>query len=103
MLEVRILLDDIDDDSLVELLLPLAAEKLEAKGGFLALIGRNKEGLHGVARQMLKSMSQEKRDEFLLQLLQEKKSLFLGKANEKAAEKGIGVKVLDLSAKRVEQ
>ena len=101
MIEVRVLLDDIDYDSLVELIAPLAAEKLEAKGGVLGLLGRNKDGITGVVRQMLKTMSQEKKDEFLLQLLEEKKELVVGKANKFAAKKGAGVKVLDISGRRV--
>ena len=101
MIEVRILLDDIDYDALVELLLPLIAEKLEEKGGIMALLGRNKDGMAGVARQLLKTMSQEKRDEFLLQLLQEKKMLVLKKANEKAADLQAGVTVKDISARKV--
>ena len=103
MIEVRILLDDIDYDSLVELILPLAAEKLEEKGGLMALLGRNKDGMAGVARHLLKTMSQEKRDEFLLQLLQEKKALVLKKANEKANQLGAGVTVADISARKVEK
>lgn len=101
MIEVRILLDDIDYDALVELLLPLIAEKLEEKGGIMALLGRNKDGMAGVARQLLKTMSQEKRDEFLLQLLQEKKMPVLKKANEKAADLRAGVTVKDISARKV--
>ena len=103
MIEVRILLDDIDYDSLVELLLPLVAEKLEEKGGLMALLGRNKDGMAGVARHLLKTMSQEKRDEFLLQLLQEKKALVLKKANEKAGQLKAGVTVADISARKVEK
>ena len=103
MIEVRILLDDIDYDALAELLLPLIAEKLEEKGGFMALLGRNKDGMAGVARHLLKTMSQEKRDEFLLQLLQEKKSLVLKKANEKAAQLRTGVRIADVSANKVNE
>ena len=103
MIEVRILLDDIDYDALAELLLPLIAEKLEEKGGFMALLGRNKDGMAGVARHLLKTMSQEKRDEFLLQLLQEKKSLVLKKANEKAAQLRTGVRIADISANKVNE
>lgn len=103
MIELRLLMDEIDYDALVELLLPIAAEKLESKGGFLAMLGRNKEGLSGVARQMLKTMPQEKRDEFVLQLLEEKKSLILNKVNSKAAEQRVGVRILDLQVQRVEK
>ena len=103
MIEVRILLDDIDYDALAELLLPLIAEKLEEKGGFMALLGRNKDGMAGVARHLLKTMSQEKRDEFLLQLLQEKKPLVLKKATEKAAQLRTGVRIADISANKVNE
>ena len=103
MIEVSILLDDIDYEALVELLLPLVAEKLEAKGGFMALLGRNKDGMAGVARQLLKTMSQEKRDEFLLQLLQEKKELALKIANKKADQLRAGVTIKDISACKVEE
>ena len=101
MIEVRVLLDDIDYDSVVELIAPLAAEKLTAKGGVLGLLGRNTENLSGVVRQVLKTMSQEKKDEFLLQLLEEKKDVVVSKANKFAAKKGAGVKVLDISGRRV--
>ena len=103
MIELRVLIDEIDYDSLVELLLPLAAEKLEEKGGFLAMLGRNREGMSGVARQLLKSMSQEKRDEFLLQLLQDKKALALRKANETADRLGAGVSIADISARKISE
>lgn len=101
MIELRILLDDIDYDALAELLLPLAAQTLVEKGGLWAMLGRNQEGMTGVARQLLKTMSQEKRDDFLLQLLQEKKSVLLDKANEKAAEREVGIRILDMSAAKI--
>ena len=101
MIEVKIVLDDIDYDQLVEWIAPLVAEKLEAKGGVLGLLGRNREGMTGVARQLLKTMSQEKRDEFLLQLLEEKKGLILQKANEKSQKEGLGVKAISLTAKKI--
>jgi len=101
MIEVRVLVDDIDYDSLVDLIAPLAAEKLTAKGGVLGLLGRNSDNISGVVRQVLKTMSQEKKDEFLLQLLEEKKDVVLTKANKMAAKKGAGVKVLDISARRL--
>ena len=89
MIEVRVLVDDIDYDSLVDLIAPLAAEKLTAKGGVLGLLGRNSDNISGVVRQVLKTMSQEKKD------------VVLTKANKMAAKKGAGVKVLDISARRL--
>ena len=101
MLEVKILLDEIDYDALVDWIAPMAAEKMEEKGGVLGLLGRNREGLTGVARQLLKTMSQEKRDEFLLQLLEEKKDLIIRKANEKSQSERLGVRAIDLTVKKL--
>ena len=101
MFEVKILVDEIDYDALVDWIAPLAAEKMEEKGGVLGLLGRNREGLTGVARQLLKTMSQEKRDEFLLQLLMEKKELIIQKANEKCQSEGLGVRAIDLTVKKI--
>lgn len=101
MFEVKILVDEINYDALVDWIAPLAAEKMEEKGGVLGLLGRNREGLTGVARQLLKTMSQEKRDEFLLQLLTEKKELIIQKANEKSLSEGLGVRAIDLTVKKI--
>ena len=101
MFEVKILVDEIDYDALVDWIAPLAAEKMEEKGGVLGLLGRNREGLIGVARQLLKTMSQEKRDEFLLQLLMEKKELIIQKANEKSQSEELGVRAIDLTVKKI--
>ena len=74
---------------------------MEEKGGLLGMLGRNREGLGGVVRHLLKTMSQEKRDEFFLQLLNEKKQVILTKANQKAAEEMLGVRILDASAQKI--
>lgn len=101
MIEVRFVIDEIDYDLLAERLLPLAADKMEEKGGLLGMLGRNREGLGGVVRHLLKTMSQEKRDEFFLQLLNEKKQVILTKANQKAAEEMLGIRILDASAQKI--
>lgn len=101
MLEIRAVIDDLDYDSLADFLVPILAEKLEEKGGFRALIAKNKDALSGVAKQLLSSMSQEKKDELLLQLLCEKKGLLLAKANDAVAHRGIRAKVLDLEVKKI--
>lgn len=101
MLEIRAVIDDLDYDSLADFLVPILAEKLEEKGGFRALIAKNKDALSGVAKQLLSSMSQEKKDELLLQLLCEKKGLLLAKANDAVARRGIRAKVLDLEVKKI--
>lgn len=101
MLELRVLIDELDYDSLADFLVPILAEKLEEKGGFRAMIGKNRDALSGVAKQLLSSMSQEKKDELLIQLLREKKGFVLNKTNEAAARQGIGAKVLDVEVKKI--
>lgn len=101
MIEIRAVIDDIDYDLLTEFLLPIIAEKLEEKGGFRALIAKNKDALSTFAKQMITSMPQEMKDEFLLQLLDEKKSIVLDKANNKARKHEIGVRILDIDARKI--
>lgn len=98
MIEIRAVIDDIDYDSLTEFLLPIIVEKLEEKGGFRAMIAKSTDSLSGFAKQMIVSMPQEKKDELLLQLLHEKKFVVLDKANDKAKEHEIGVRILDINA-----
>ncbi len=101
MIEIRAVIDDIDYDALADFLLPILADRLEEKGGFMALLAKNKESLSGFAKQMLSSMSQEKKDEFVLQLLQDKKTLILEKVNDKIEAKGIGVEIVDFEVKKI--
>ena len=101
MLEIRLVLDDLDYDSLAEFLLPLFAEKLKEQGGFRAMIAKNEDALASFAKQLLSSMSQEKKDELLIQLLREKKGVVLTKTNEAADRRGIGARVLDLEVKKI--
>lgn len=101
MIEIRAVIDDIDYNSLTEFLLPIIIEKLEEKGGFSALIAKSTDSLSGFAKQMIASMSQEKKDELLLQLLHEKKDMVLEKANDKAKEQEIGVRILDINVRRI--
>ncbi|MBE6971850.1 MAG: hypothetical protein E7446_07020 [Ruminococcaceae bacterium] len=101
MIEIRAVIDDIDYESLTEFLLPIIADKLEEKGGFRALIAKSTDSLSGFAKQMIASMPQEKKDELLLQLLHEKKSLVLDKVNDKAKDYEIGVRILDIDARNI--
>jgi len=65
MLELRILVDDIDYDSIAEYLIPAVAEKLrrEEKGGILGnVLAGNPDVAASVARTVLGTMSQEQKD-----------------------------------------
>lgn len=72
MLELRILVDDIDYDSIAEYLIPAVAERLrrEEKGGILGnVLAGNPDVAASVARTVLGTMSQEQKDQLLVQLV----------------------------------
>ncbi len=101
MFEIRVVVDEVDYNKLVDFLLPIIADSLEAKGGVLSIIAKNRNSLSGFVKQTLDSMPQEKKNEFLLQLFNEKRELVLSKINEKAAKENLGVKLLDIDAKQI--
>ena len=99
MIEVKILVDSIDYDGIAEMLVPLVAEKLEAKGGLVGkVVGSKKEFATNMARKVLAKMSQEKKDELVVELLTKKRDLLMSKAAGIAEKKGIGVQIYDISA-----
>ena len=88
MLELRILVDDIDYDSIAEYLIPAVAEKLrrEEKGGILGgVLAGNPDVAASVARTVLGTMSQEQKDQLLVQLVTKNREKLLDKGNQAAA------------------
>ena len=85
MLELKILIDDIDYNSVTELLVPLLAEKLEkdGKGGILGnVLAGNTNMAVSMARTLLNTMPQEKKDELVVQLVTKNRDKLLQKARE---------------------
>ncbi len=101
MFEIRVVVDEVDYNKLADFLLPIIADSLEAKGSVLSIIAKNRNSLSGFVKQTLDSMPQEKKNELLLQLFNEKRELVLSKINEKAAKENLGVKLLDIDAKQI--
>ena len=103
MLELKILIDELDYDSIAEFLLPALAESMarEQKGGVLGgVLANNPEMLTSMARKLLGTMSQEKRDELLVQLINKNRDKLLEKGTRAAGEKGIRVRLCDLTARK---
>ena len=91
MLELRILVDDIDYDSIAEYLIPAVAEKLrrEEKGGILGgVLAGNPDVAASVARTVLGTMSQEQKDQLLVQLVTKNREKLLDKGNQAARSRG---------------
>ena len=103
MLELRILVDDIDYDSIAEYLIPAVAEKLrrEEKGGILGnVLAGNPDMAASMARTVLDKMPQEKKDELLVQLLNRNRDKLLEKGRTLAAENGVRLQLCDVSARK---
>ncbi len=103
MIELKVLIDDLDYDSIAEFLIPTLAESMakDQKGGILGgVLAQNSEVMTSMARTLLGTLTQEKRDELLVQLLNKNREKLLQKATKAAAEKGIQVKLCDLTARK---
>ena len=104
MLELKILIDDIDYNSVTELLVPLLAEKLEkdGKGGILGnVLAGNTNMAVSMARTLLNTMPQEKKDELVVQLVTKNRDKLLQKGRELAARHGVHLQLCDVAAKKI--
>ena len=104
MIELKVLIDDVDYDSIAEFLIPLLAESMgrEQKGGILGgVLAGNPEMITSMARKLLHTMTQDKRDELLVQLVNKNRDKLLEKGRKAAEEKGIGVRLCDVTARKV--
>lgn len=101
MIEVRITLDEIDYNELAEVLVPYIAEHMEKKGGVAGLLGRKPGAMTLMARQALKTMSQKKKDEYVLKMLSDHKSTVLKKLNGSVKNYVSGVRIADVQAYRL--
>lgn len=104
MLELRVLVDDIDYSSLAEYLIPAVAEKLrrEEKGGILgSVLAGNPDMAASMAQKLLDAMSQEQKDQLVLQLLGKNREKLLDKGNELLRRRGIGAQLCDVSVRKI--
>ena len=104
MIELKILVDDIDYNSLTELLVPLLAEKLEkdCKGGILGgVLSGNRNMAVSVARTLLNTMPQAKKDELVVQLINKNRDKLLQKGGALAAKNGVRLQLCDVAAKKI--
>ena len=103
MIELKILVDDIDYNSLTELLVPLL-EKLEkdGKGGILGgVLSGNRDMAVSMARTLLNTMPQAKKDELVVQLINKNRDKLLQKGRALAAKNGVRLQLCDVAAKKI--
>ena len=104
MIELKLLIDNIDYDSVAEFLVPVLAESLKKgeKGGILgSVLANNPDMAASMARTILGKMSQEKKDELVLQMLAKHRDKILQKGRGLLAKKNICVELCDISARKV--
>ena len=104
MIELKILIDELDYDSIADYLIPALAESMakERKGGVLGgVLAGNPEVFTSMARTLLHTMSQEKRDELLVQQLNKNRDKLLQKGGALAAKNGVRLQLCDVAAKKI--
>lgn len=103
MIELKILLDNLDYDSVADFLIPLVAENMakEQKGGILGgVLASNPDMAAAMARTVLRKMNQDKKDELLVELVNKNRDKLLEKGMVAAGEKGVHVQLCDVSARK---
>ena len=104
MIEVKLLIDNIDYTSVAEYLVPLLAESMKngEKGGILgSVLANNPDMATNMARTVLNKMSQEKKDELVLQMVTKYRDNILTGGRNALSKHGIGVELCDISARKV--
>ncbi len=101
MIEVKILVDCIDYDSVVDLLMPVVGDKLQAKGGIVGKIGGKEEKLTKLTHKLLGKVSQEKKDQTIVDLATKKKAMIMEKAAAVAEKQGVGVQICDIDIRKI--
>ena len=103
MIELKILIDEIDYDSVADFLVPLLVEKLKKEdrtGLFGSVLSGNSDMASNMARGLLEKLPQEK-DELVVQLLTKNRDKLLETGRTAAAKNGIRLQICDVSAKKI--
>ena len=103
MIELKILIDEIDYDSVADFLVPLLVEKLKKEdrtGLFGSVLSGNSDMASNMARGLLEKLP-EKKDELVVQLLTKNRDKLLETGRTAAAKNGIRLQICDVSAKKI--
>lgn len=102
MIELKILVDEIDYPSLTDALLPLLAESMrDGKGGILGdVFAKNPDTAVSMARTVLSKMSQEKKDELLIQMMEKYRDKLLHAGEKALAHRDVHLKLCGFSVEK---
>lgn len=101
MLEVKLLIDELDYDAVLDLALPILADKLEEKGGLVGKAAGKKEWIGGKLHKLLQKWGREKTEAKVAELAMKKRELLIEKATAAAAKKGISVNIRDIAVRKI--
>ncbi|MBO4854668.1 MAG: hypothetical protein J5482_05990 [Oscillospiraceae bacterium] len=102
MIELKILVDEIDYSSLTDVLVPLLAKSMkDGKGGILGeVLAKNPDTAVSMARTILSKISQEKKDELLMQMMDKYRNELLHAVEKALAEHAIQLKLCGFSVEK---
>ena len=101
MIELTVRLDNIDYDSVAEFLIPLLSDKIDRGGILGSMLAKNPEMATGVFKTILNKMTQEQRDELVVQQIQKNRDSLIRKGAQAAAKNGISMQISDISARKL--
>lgn len=101
MLEVKLLIDELDYDAVLDLALPILADKLEEKGGLAGKVAGKKEYIGQKLHRLLQKWGREKTEAKAVDLATKKRDLLIEKATAAAAKKGISVNIRDIAVRKI--
>ena len=100
MTELRLLIDELDLDGIVEYALPIVKEMLTEKGNALSMVKYLPDSaLNGLAHEFLQRLSPAQKTELVCLLINRYKAELIVFVQNMAAKKGIKMTVKDVSAK----
>ncbi len=103
MIELRILVDEVDYAALSDWLIPMLAESMkDGKGGILGeVFHKNPDLAASMARTVLSKMTDRKKEELLLQLMDKHRESILRAGRSALAEHRTGIHIASFSATAV--
>ena len=98
MIELKLLVEEIDYESLSDTLVPLLVGSMKGSGILGDVLAGNSDLAVSMARSLLRRMPEEKKNELLLQLLEKNNAKVLEALEREAAKAGVKLKLAGLSA-----
>lgn len=101
MLEIKLCVDDVDYEALLDCLAPFIGDALKEKGGIAALAGKKPNFLRDMGKLFLKAKGSTGAEEMIVQLARNNNELCTEKIEGLATKNGIKLHVRTLDVKHL--